>query len=70
MMLKGVNIITTRNAVGAPNSRYALLEYRDFLKAMHRSLDVKRIDDQLAQAAPQPCANCTVSVNSLSHALQ
>ncbi len=69
-MLQGVHIITTRNAPGAPHSRYALLEYRDFLKAMHRSLDVKRIDDQLAQATPQPCANCTVSVNSLSNALR
>ena len=70
MMLQGVHIITTQNAPGAPHSRDALLEYRDFLKAMHRSLDVKRIDDQLAQATPQPCANCTVSVNSLSNALR
>jgi hypothetical protein len=70
MMLQGVHIITTRNAPGAPDSRDALLEYRDFLKAMHRSLDVKRIDDQLAQATPQPCANCTVSVNSLFNALR
>ena len=70
MMLQGVHIITTRNAPGAPHSRDALLEYRDFLKAMHRSLDIKRIDDQLAKAMPQPCANCTVSVNSLSNALQ
>jgi len=70
MMLQGVQIITTQNAPGAPHSRDALLEYRDFLKAMHRSLDVKRIDDQLAQATPQPCTNCTVSVNSLSNALR
>jgi hypothetical protein len=70
MMLQGVHIITTQNVPGAPNSRYALLQYRDFLKAMHRSLDVKRIDDQLAQATPQPCPNCTVSVNSLSIALR
>lgn len=70
MMLQGVHIITTRNAPGAPHSRDALLEYRDFLKAMHRSLDIKRIDDQLAKATPQPCAKCTVSVNGLSNALQ
>jgi len=69
-MLQGVHIITTQNAPGAPNSRYALLEYRDFLKAMHRSLDVERIDDQLAKATPQPCANCAVSVNNLSNALR
>ncbi len=70
MMLEGVHIITTKNAPGAPYSRLALLEYRDFLKSMGRGLDVKRIDDQLAQATPQPCANCTVSLNSLSNALQ
>ena len=70
MMLEGVHIITTKNAPGAPYSRLALLEYRDFLKSMGRALDVKRIDDQLAQATPQPCANCTVSVNSLSNALR
>jgi tetratricopeptide (TPR) repeat protein len=70
MMLEGVHIITTKNAPGAPYSRLALLEYRDFLKSMSRGLDVKRIDDQLAQATPQPCANCTVSVNSLSNALR
>ena len=70
MMLEGVHIITTKNAPGAPYSRLALLEYRDFLKSMGRALDVKRIDDQLAQATPQPCANCTVSLNSLSNALR
>jgi tetratricopeptide (TPR) repeat protein len=70
MMLEGVHIITTKNAPDAPNSRLALSEYRDFLKAMGRSLDVKRLDDQLAQAAPQPCTNCTVNVNSMSNALR
>jgi len=70
MMLEGIHIITTKNAPGAPYSRLALFEYRDFLKSMHRTLDVKRIDDQLTQATPQPCAYCTVNVNSLSNTLR
>ncbi|WP_035356212.1 tetratricopeptide repeat protein [Edaphobacter aggregans] len=70
MMLEGIHIVTTKNAPGAPNSRLALFEYRDFLNSMNRSLDVKRIDDQLALTTPQPCANCTVNVNSMSNALR
>jgi tetratricopeptide (TPR) repeat protein len=70
MMLEGIHVITTMNAPGAPYSKLALFEYRDFLISMHRTLDVKRIDDQLAHATPQPCANCTVNVNSMSNALR
>ncbi len=70
MMLDGIHIITIKNVPGAPYSRLALLEYRDFLNSMHRSLDVKRIDDQLAQTNPPPCNQCTVNVNSMSNALR
>lgn len=70
MMLEGIHIITTKNAPGAPYSRLALFEYRDFLNAMHRTLDVKRVDDQLARMMPQPCINCTVNVSGLSNALR
>ena len=70
MMLQGIQIITTQNAPGAPYSRNALSEYRSFLVAMHRSADAKRIDDQLAAKTSQPCANCTVSVYSLSNAMK
>lgn len=70
MMLEGIHIITTKNAPGAPYSRLALLQYRDFLNSMHRSFDVKRIDDQLAQSISRPCANCTVNVGSMSNALR
>ena len=70
MMLEGIHIIIAKNAPGAPYPRFALFEYRDFLNSMHRTLDVKRIDDQLAQAVPKPCANCTVNVNSMSNALR
>jgi tetratricopeptide (TPR) repeat protein len=70
MMLEGINIITTQNAPGTPYSRNALSEYRTFLAAMHRPQDVKRIDDQIASMAPQTCANCTVSVTTLSHAMR
>jgi hypothetical protein len=31
MMLEGVHFITTKNVPGAPFSRLALFEYRDFL---------------------------------------
>jgi tetratricopeptide (TPR) repeat protein len=70
MMLEGIHIITAKNAPGAPYSRMAMFEYRDFLNATGRALDVKRLDDQLAQATPQPCANCTVNVSSMSNALR
>lgn len=69
-MLQGIQIITTQNAPGAPYSRNALSEYRSFLVATHRSADAKRIDDQLAAMTSQPCANCTVSVYSLSNAMR
>jgi hypothetical protein len=70
LMLEGIHIITTRNAQGVPYSRLALLEYRDFLKDMHRTPDVKRIDDQLSQSTPQQCGNCTVNVSNMSNALR
>jgi tetratricopeptide (TPR) repeat protein len=70
MMVQGIHIITTQNAPGAPYSRNALFEYRSFLEATHRPIDVKRVDDQIASMATQPCANCTVSVYSLSNALR
>ena len=70
MMLEGIHIITTQNVPGTPYSRNALSEYRTFLAAMHRPLDVKRIDDQMASMAPRPCANCTISVTTLSHAMR
>jgi tetratricopeptide (TPR) repeat protein len=70
MMLEGIHIITTQNAPGTPYSRNALSEYRTFLAAMHRTRDVKRIDDQLAAMTPQPCTNCTISVTTLSNAMR
>jgi tetratricopeptide (TPR) repeat protein len=70
MMLQGVHLITTLNVPGAQYSRNALSEYRTFLQAMHRSVDVKRIDDQLARTSPQPCAACTVNVNSMSNSMR
>ena len=68
-MLQGIQIIRTLNAPGNPNSRYALIEYRDYLKAMHRSLEAKQIEEQLA-STHQPCASCSVSVYSLSNAMR
>ena len=70
MMLEGIHIITTQNFPGTPYSRNALSEYRTFLAAMHRPLDVKRVDDQIASMAPQTCASCTISVTTLSHAMR
>lgn len=70
MMLEGIHIISTQNAPGTPYSRNALSEYRMFLAAMHRPLDVKRIDDQIASSAPKACTNCTVSVTTLSNAMR
>lgn len=70
MMVRGIQIITRQNAPGSPYPRNALAEYRSFLVAMHRSVDVKRIEDQLATMTPQPCTNCTVSVYSLSNAMR
>jgi tetratricopeptide (TPR) repeat protein len=69
-MLQGIQIIRTLNAPGDPNTRYAFMEYRDYLKAMHRSLDVKQIEEQLATSTHQPCASCSVSVYSLSNAMR
>jgi tetratricopeptide (TPR) repeat protein len=69
-MLQGIQIIRTLNALGDPNTRYALIEYRDYLKAMHRSLDVKQIEEQLATSTHRPCASCSVSVSSLSNAMR
>ena len=70
MMLQGIQIITTQNVPGAPYSRNALSEYRAFLQATHRTMDAKRIDDQIATKTAQPCANCTVSVYGLSNAMR
>jgi len=70
MMLQGIHIITTQNAPGAPYSRNALSEYRSFLQATHRTTDAKQVDDQIASMTTQPCANCTVTVYSLSNALR
>jgi hypothetical protein len=70
MMLEGIHIITTKNVPGAPYPRLALFEYRSFLNSMHRTLDVKRIDDLIAQTTPQPCSNCTVNVNGMANALR
>jgi hypothetical protein len=46
------------------------MEYRRFLQAMHRKDDVKRLDKELAETMPAPCASCTVNVNGLSNALR
>jgi tetratricopeptide (TPR) repeat protein len=70
MMLEGIHIITTQNFPGTPYARNALSEYRTFLAAMHRPLDAKRIEDQMASMTPQPCGNCTISVTTLSHAMR
>ena len=67
-MLEGIRIIREQNQAGSPYPRNAMMEYREFLQAMHRKDDVKRLDKELSETMPATCANCTVNVNSLSNA--
>jgi tetratricopeptide (TPR) repeat protein len=69
-LLQGIELLRAYSAPGDPILRSALIGYRDFLKAMHRKPDVKRIDAEVESLIHQQCADCTVSVYGLSKAIQ
>jgi tetratricopeptide (TPR) repeat protein len=69
-MLSGLKIIRDQTAPGDPTLSYSLIQYRDYLRAMRRTPEAKEVDAELAAAAHQPCATCSVSVYSLSSTMR
>ncbi len=48
-LLEGLDIVKKQTAPGDPILFYSMMEYRDYLAAMHRGTEVKQIDAQLAR---------------------
>jgi hypothetical protein len=69
-MREGLRIIRDQTAPGDPTLSYSLMQYRDYLQAMRRTLEAKQVDAQLAAAAHQPCTACTVSVYGMSSSMR
>jgi tetratricopeptide (TPR) repeat protein len=70
-ILTGLQIVKSQITPGDPTYIYSLAEYRDFLKTAHRDSEAKQLDAQIANSTARlPCANCSVSVYSLSNALR
>ena len=68
-LLEGLDIVKKQTAPGDPILVYSMMEYRDYLTAMHRGSEVKQLDAQLA-SLKHPCPDCSVSVHSLSNAMR
>jgi tetratricopeptide (TPR) repeat protein len=69
-MRSGLKIIKDQTAPGDPTLAYSLMQYRDYLHAMRRTLEAKQVDAQLAAASHQPCNTCSVSVHSLANTMR
>jgi hypothetical protein len=69
-MLQGIQVIKTQGLQGNPLLLYSLMQYRGFLKAMHRIPELKQVDEELALSRHQVCANCTVGISTLSGSLR
>jgi tetratricopeptide (TPR) repeat protein len=68
-MLPGLQIVKNQTAPGDPLLVDSMIEYRNYLVAMHRKPEAKHIDAQLA-TLQHPCPDCSVSVYSLSNAMR
>ena len=70
-ILTGLQIVKSQITPGDPTYIYSLAEYRDFLKTAHRDAEAKQLDAQISNSTARlPCANCSVSVFSLSNAMR
>ena len=68
-MLRSIEILKNQTVPGDPLLFWCMSEYRDYLQAMHRKPEAKRLDAQLADLQ-RPCSSCSVSVYSLSNAMR
>src|SRR5882757_4215604 len=68
-MQEGLRIMRAQLREHSPILMAAMFQYRDYLKAMHRGLEVKALDRKLADMKPREpdasCIGCTVSVHAL-----
>jgi tetratricopeptide (TPR) repeat protein len=69
-MLHAIRVIKTQSPAGDPFLLYSLMQYRAFLKAMHRIPESKQVDLELASFRHQVCANCTVGISTLSGSMR
>ncbi len=72
-MLQSIQILQTKLAPADPRLAFAMLQYRAYLVAVNRRVEAQEIQEQVTRMNSQAgifCADCAVSVNSLSNSMR